>query len=182
MPEMEKSFEDLKNQFTTAPILTHFDLRRTCIVDIDVSDFTLYAILSPPDDERRRNPLGFYSRKFQLAEINYKVHTKELLTIIDSFKVWHHYLEGALCNMKVYSAHQNVEYFTMTKILNRRQACWAQELAANDFKTIYYLGSKNGKPDGLSWHSEYHPENGGSEDQPIMTILSPKSFLHKKKK
>jgi hypothetical protein len=88
MPEMEKVFEELKNQFTTAPILTHFDLTKTCIAETDASDFTLGAILSQKDEEGRLHPIAFHSRKFQSAEINYEVLDKELLAIIDSFKVW----------------------------------------------------------------------------------------------
>jgi hypothetical protein len=93
--------------------------------------------------------------------------------------VWRRYLEGALCTVMVYSDHQNLEYFTTTKVLNRRQARWAQELAAYDFKIGYRPGSQNGKPDALSRRSEYRPEKGGSEDQPITMILSPKKFLTK---
>jgi hypothetical protein len=169
---MEKSFEELKNRFTTAPILTHFDLTKTCIVETDVSDFTLVAILSQKDDKGR-----LHSRIFQPAEINYDVHDKEPLVIVDSFKVWHRYLESALCTVLVYSDHQKLEYFTTTKVLNRRHARWAQELAAYDFKIVYRPSSQNGKPAALSLQSEYRPETGGSENQPIMMILSPKNIL-----
>jgi hypothetical protein len=124
-PEMEKSFEELKNRFTTAPILTHFDPTKTCIVETDASDFALGAILSQKDDEGRLDPIAFHSRKFQPAEINYEVHDKELLAIIDSFKVWRRYLEGALCTVMVYSDNQKLDYFTTTKVLNRRSARWA---------------------------------------------------------
>jgi hypothetical protein len=46
--------------------------------------------------------------------------------------------------------HKNLEYFMMTKVLNRRQAYWAQELAGVDFKIFYREGISNGKPDALS--------------------------------
>ena len=36
--------------------------------------------------------------------------------------------------MQVFSDHQNLEYFTTTKVLNRQQARWAQELAGINFK------------------------------------------------
>jgi len=71
----------------------------------------------------------------------------------------------------VFSDHQNLEYFTTTKILNRRQAQWAQELAGIDFRIYYRPGNRNGKPDALSRLSEYRPEKGGSENQPITTVL-----------
>jgi hypothetical protein len=83
---MVKSFKELKNRFTTAPIFTHFDLAKSCIVETDASDFTLGAIFSQNDDERRFHQIAFQSRKFQPAEINYEVHDKELLAIIDFFE------------------------------------------------------------------------------------------------
>jgi hypothetical protein len=63
MPEMEQSFAELKNQFTTAPILTAFNLTKTCIIETDPSDFAQGAILSQNDDEGRLHPIAFHSVK-----------------------------------------------------------------------------------------------------------------------
>jgi transposase InsO family protein len=95
---------------------------------------------------------------------------------VDSFKHWRRYCEGAVHQVQVFSDHQNLEYFTTTKVLNRRQARWAQELAGIDFKIFFHPGTQNGKPDALSRRSEYRPEKGGSENQPINTILHPAHF------
>jgi hypothetical protein len=64
----------------------------------------------------------------------------------------------------------------MTKILNRRQPCWAQELAGVDFKIFYRKGTSNSKPDALLRHPEYYPERGQGGDQPIQTVLNEKHF------
>jgi hypothetical protein len=66
-----------------------------------------------------------------------KSHDKELLVIVDYFKVWRRYLEGSLYMVQVFTDHKNLEYFMTTKVLNQRQACWAQELAGMDFKIFY---------------------------------------------
>jgi hypothetical protein len=87
MPEMEESFEWRNERFTTALILTHFNPTKECIVERDTSDLAFGAIVSRKDEEGRLHPIAFHSRKFQLAEINYEVHNKELLTVVDSFKV-----------------------------------------------------------------------------------------------
>jgi hypothetical protein len=78
--------------------------------------------------------------------------------------------------MIVCSDHQDLEYFTTTKVLIWRQARWFQKLAAYDFKNFYRLGSQNGQLDALSWLPKYRPEKEGSEDQPITMILSQKHF------
>jgi len=67
------------------------------------------------------HPVDFNSRKFQLAEINYQIHDKELLAVVDACEHWRRYCKGAVHQIQVLSDHQNLEYFTTTKVLNRRQ-------------------------------------------------------------
>jgi len=149
-PETETAFKELKQRFTTAPVLAHFDTSKPVIIETDTSDFAIGAVLSQRDEENRLHPVAFHSRKFQPAEINYKIHDKELLAVVDAFKHWRRYCEGATHQVQVYSDHQNLEYFRTTKVLNRRQARWAQELAGIDFRIYYRPGTQNGKPDALS--------------------------------
>jgi hypothetical protein len=120
--EAELAFRELKARFTSTPILAHFDPQRPVIVETDASDFALGAVLSQRNDENLLHPVAFHSRKFTPAEINYEIHDKELLAIVNSFKHWRRYCEGAVYQVQVFSDHQNLEYFTTTKVLNRRQA------------------------------------------------------------
>jgi len=72
----------------------------------------------------------------------------------------------------VYTDHKNLEYFPTTKILNRRQVRWAQELAEFDFKIIYRAGIQNGKANTLKRRPEFRPLRGdSSEFQPTLTVL-----------
>ena len=64
-----------------------------------------------------------------------------------------------------------MELFQTTKVLNRRQARWAQELAGYDFKIFFRPGRQNGKADYLSRCPEYRLEKGG--DKKPETILKP---------
>jgi hypothetical protein len=173
---MTQAFEKLKHCFTTPPILTHFDPHRECIIETDASDFALGRILSHTAEDKKLHPNAFHSRRFSPAEINYEIHDKELLAIVDCFKAWRRYLEGSLHMVQVFTDHKNLEYFMTTKVLNRRQACWAQELAGVDFKIFHRKGTSNGKPDALSRCPEYCPEKGGGGDQPIQTVLTEKHF------
>jgi len=159
-----------------APILTHFDTQRPIVIETDSSDLALGAVLSQRDDKNRLHPVVFHSRKFQPAEINYEIHDKELLAVVNTFKHWRRYCKGATNQVQVYSDHQNLEYFTMTKVLNRRQARSAQEQAGIDFRIYYRPGTQNWKPDALSRRSEYPLEKGGVENQPITSVLREKHF------
>jgi len=57
------------------------------ILETDISDRTLAAILSTWSNGKVR-PITFHSRAFSVAEINYDIHNKELLAIIEAFKKW----------------------------------------------------------------------------------------------
>ena len=132
--EAEAAFQELKRRFTTSPILSHFDGEKPVIIETDASDFVIGAVLSQRDGEGRLHPVAFHSRKFQPADINYEIHDKELLAIVDTFKYWRRYCEGAVHQIQVYSDHQKLEYFITMKVLNRRQARWAQEMAGINFR------------------------------------------------
>ena len=56
-----------------------------------------------------------------LTELNYKIHDKELLTIVTTFNKWRIYLKELKYLVKVYINHKNLIYFTTIKKLNRRQ-------------------------------------------------------------
>ena len=86
----------LKEAFTTATVLTHWIPGSLLIIERDVSDYTLTAILSmvsPMDNEI--HPIAFHSHTFMSTELNYNVHNKALLAIFKAFKTWCHYLEGS---------------------------------------------------------------------------------------
>lgn len=156
--------------------MAHFDTQRPVIVETDASDFALVAVLSQKDNKGRLHPVAFHSRKFQASEINYEIHDKELLAVVDAFKHWRQYCEGALHQIQVFLDHHNLEYFTTTKVLNRRQARWAEELAGINFRIYYRPGSQTGRPNALSRRLEYRPEKGGIENQPITTVLRENHF------
>ena len=83
--EMTTAFDTLKRAFISAPVLYHFDLTKTAVVETNASDFALGAILLQKGDNGRLYPVAFYFRKLQPTEINYKIHDKELLVVIDCF-------------------------------------------------------------------------------------------------
>jgi hypothetical protein len=88
MDAMTKSFKKLKHCFITTPILTHFHAHCKYIVETDALDFALGSTLSETAEDKKLHPNTFHSRKSSPAEINYEIHNKELLTIVDCFKVW----------------------------------------------------------------------------------------------
>ena len=63
-PQAEEAFRELKQRFTTATILAHFNATKTVIIETDASDFAIGAVLSQRSEEGRLHPVAFLSRMF----------------------------------------------------------------------------------------------------------------------
>jgi len=110
-PEVEKVFQHLKLAFTTAPILIHPDFSKSFYMKTDTSDFALGVVLSQLGEEGKLHLVAFHSRKFSAVKINYEIHDKEFLAIVDSFQEWCHLLKGVSQQVTIYTDHKNLEYF-----------------------------------------------------------------------
>lgn len=170
----EKAFQDLKHMFTSAPILIHFNPEKPTRLETDASDYAKGAVLSQRAEDGKWHPVAYYSKKFNPAEINYDVHDKEMNAIVSSFREWDHLLKSCVDEVTVYTDHKNLEYFNTTKVLNRRQARWAEDLSEFNFKVIYRPGSKNDKTDILSRRWDHRLEEGGEPlSQPVQRLFKP---------
>ena len=123
------AFNALKAKFTSAPILSHFVPGRPIILETDASDYAIAAVLSQETDDGV-HPVAFHSRTLSAPERNYDTHDKELLAIFEAFRIWRHYLEGAGKPIDVVTDHKNLEYFSSTRMLTRRQVRWSEYLCA----------------------------------------------------
>ena len=83
----------------------------------DASDYALTKILFIINKDNEVHPVAFYSHTFTVAELNYNIHNKELLTIFKAFKIWQYYLEGLAYPINVVTDYKNLEYFSTTKVL-----------------------------------------------------------------
>ncbi|KAH7465047.1 hypothetical protein FOMA001_g16877 [Fusarium oxysporum f. sp. matthiolae] len=150
----------LKEAFITAPILRPFDWTKDVILETDASDYVSAGVLSQYDDEGRLHPVAFFSKKHTATECNYEIYDKELMAIIRCFEEWRPELEGAPSPIRVITDHKNLEYFTTTKLLNRRQARWSEFLSRFNFQITYRPGKQGVKPDALTRRSEDLPKEG----------------------
>ena len=167
-----QAFSQLKVAFTTAPVLAHFHPDRPSTIETDASDFAIAAIISQPDENGVMHPIAFHSRKLTPPELNYEIHDKEMLAIVTALREWRAYLEGAMHPFTVYTDHKNLEYFTTTKVLNRRQARWSELLANYNFTIVYRPGRSMGKPDAMTRRHDFS-EGSKASDTPPRTLLKP---------
>lgn len=142
-PEAKKSFEELKQAFCNGPLLRHYDPALPVRLETDASGGAIGAVATQLFEDGQWHPIAYWSRKFKGPEVRYEVHDTELLAIVDAFRHWRQYLEGSQHTVQVLTDHNNLRYFNTTKVLSRRQARWAEYLAAFDFNIEYRPGSKN---------------------------------------
>jgi len=118
----QKAFEELKERFTTEPVLVTPDLDREMRVEVDASDFATEGVLSMKCEDERWRPVVYISKSLNEAKRNYEIHDKEMLAIIWCLEAWRHFLEGAKDRFEIWTDHKNLEYFMKAQKLNRRQA------------------------------------------------------------
>ncbi|KAI0992257.1 hypothetical protein K3495_g15929 [Podosphaera aphanis] len=138
-------------------MLAHFDPGRQTVLETDASDFVTAAVLSQYDTSAVLRPVVFMSKKKLPAECNYDIYDKELLAIVNSFETWTTELGSVDASTLVLTDHKNLEYFTTTKKLNRRQARWNELLSEYDFKIVFRPEKSSGKPDALTRISSDKP-------------------------
>ena len=111
--EARSTFVELKEKFSSTPMLRHFDPEKAVRLETDASAFTIAGILSqqgtgePGADWCRStstiegdtavhwHPVAFWSQTMVPAKRNYRTKDQEMLAIVMSLWHWHHYTEGA---------------------------------------------------------------------------------------
>lgn len=86
---------------------------------------------------------------------------------------WLHYLIGTDEVFKIWTDHQNLQYFRDPQKLNCSQACWVLQLADYNFLLHHNVGSTNVKADFLSWLPGL---DRGINDNQNITVLPEKHF------
>ncbi|MBW0517370.1 hypothetical protein O181_057085 [Austropuccinia psidii MF-1] len=83
--EALSQFQILKEAFTTAPILSPFNISLPTIVETNASDYALGAVLSLVNDSGK-HLIAFDSCKLLPDELNYEIDDKELLGLVWALK------------------------------------------------------------------------------------------------
>ena len=107
----EVAFEDIKQRVVEKEVVMIHNLNKPAILETDVLDYTIRAILSQKDEQGRKRPVTFYSRKMTDIELNYDIYNKELLVIVAALLEWRIYLEGARQQTEIIMDHRNLTYF-----------------------------------------------------------------------
>ena len=101
----EAAFRALKSLVTSALILVLPDQGARFRLKTDASGYATGAILSQLHDDEKWHPIGFTSKSLSLAERNYAIYDKELLSVIRGLEEWRHILEGTKHMIEILNDH-----------------------------------------------------------------------------
>jgi hypothetical protein len=114
----QQAFEQLKAAMISQPILQYFDPDRPLTLETDASDYAIGAVCSQPDTANVIHPLAYFSHKLRDAKLNYDIHDKELLAIVEALDKWSTYYKSTKHSIQILSDHKNLEYWQTKKDLN----------------------------------------------------------------
>jgi hypothetical protein len=106
--EVNNVFQFLKAYFTIAPFCIHVDLSKPVVLETDTFDFAIDVMLSQLEKNNLFHLVNFYFRKFSPTKINYEIHDKKLLTIVNAFEEWRHFLKGVQHEIIMYSNYKKL--------------------------------------------------------------------------
>lgn len=86
------SFQEAKNLFTKAPVLTHYDPSLPMKLAGDASAYGIGAVISHVFPDGSERPIVYASRTLSAAEKNYGQIEKEALSLVFGVRKFHQYI------------------------------------------------------------------------------------------
>ena len=90
-PSVENAFQILKETLNNIPVLALPKFSKPFMVTTDASRQAIGGDLS-----QEGKPIAFKSCKLRDHELNYPIHSLELLAVVQTLKIWRHYLWGVI--------------------------------------------------------------------------------------
>lgn len=104
----EKSFQELKNRLTSAPVLDLPEGSKGYVIYCDTSRVGLGSILM-----QHSRVVAYASRQLRKHEQNYPTHDLELAAVIFAMKIGYHYLYGV--HVVIFTDHKSMKYLFKQK-------------------------------------------------------------------
>ena len=98
------------------------------------------------------------SKSLSSTERNYKIHNKELLSVIQGLEEWRHIMEGTKHTIEILNDHWNLMYFQASQNLNHGKAQWSLFQSRFDFSLSHRPGQHSSKLDALSCQMDHLTE------------------------
>jgi hypothetical protein len=90
--EANRSFEDIKNAISQAPVLISPDFSRDFIIFSIASQDTIAGVLMQKDVDNYEHPVAFMSKVLRDSELNYSITEKQAYALVKSLKHFRNYI------------------------------------------------------------------------------------------
>jgi hypothetical protein len=165
----EKSFQELKKRFMTAPVLCLPEEGKTYALYTDASNEGLGVVLM-----QDWKVIAYASQKLKPHKVNYPMHDLELAAIVFALKKWRHYLYRV--EYEAFTDHKSLKYIFTQKDLNLRQRRWMEFLEEYRCPINYHPGKANMVAEALS-HKVRMALLRVQEIQPVPDLLKQESVV-----
>ena len=78
----------MKKQVTEEPVLMQPDQKKQFEIEVNMSNYTIGAVLMQRDDKKVLHPVAFFLKTMNEAQWNYDVYNCELLALVKTFRHW----------------------------------------------------------------------------------------------
>lgn len=82
----QKAFKTLKQRITDEPVLIIANPDKEFEIETNASDYAIGGQLSQRGDDGKLHPIAYYLKKLHGPELNYQIHDKELIAIIEALR------------------------------------------------------------------------------------------------
>ena len=128
-------FEELKQRLLEEPVLAHFHYSQPTWVETDALQSVIAGVLLQQQTDRQWHPVAYFLETMHSAKLNYYIYNKELLAVVCALQCWRAELIGLQSEelFLIVSDHKALKYFSTKRLLNIRQAGWAELLSQYNF-------------------------------------------------
>lgn len=142
-----KTFHQLKNAITTAPVLAMPDFSQPFSIECDASGKGLGAVLT-----QNRRPVPFFGKALSEASLTKSMYEKEFMALVLDIQHWRLYLLGQ--KFIVYTDQKSLRHLLEQWITTQNQQNWLEKLLGYEFDIVYKVGASNKVADALSCKKE----------------------------
>jgi len=146
-PECKTAFQQLKHALSSAPILVAPRDDGQYVLDTDVSDTALGAVLQQ-EQGGKLHVVGYASRMLSTSEARYCVTRRELLGVVFGLKKYRQHLIGR--SIIVRTDHAALTYLMKTPKPVGQQSLWLDLFLEYDIIIHHRPGRVHGNSDALS--------------------------------
>ncbi|KRX54278.1 Retrovirus-related Pol polyprotein from transposon 17.6 [Trichinella sp. T9] len=147
-PEQEVALTKLKSVLSSPPILSHPQFDQPFLLDVDVSEDALGAVLSQTNHQGLPLVVAYASRSLSQPERKYCATRREMLALVWATRHFRPYLYGRIFTAR--TDHNALRWLRNFREPEGQVARWLERLAEYEFEVVHRSRQQHRNADALS--------------------------------